>query len=172
MPLPFGAPLIMDESWTAIGLGLGGNLGDAPATLRQALRALQDRGHIRIDRVSSFYRTAPWGPVAQPDFVNACALGTTDLAPRALLDEIKAVETALGRVSSERWGPRAIDIDILFYKGETVKTPDLVIPHESLFQRAFVLVPLAEIDPDLEIGGRRVGEAIGRIDVSGVVPWT
>ena len=157
--------------WTAIGLGLGGNLGDPAATIAKALATLGARGHVRIDRVSSLYRTAPWGPVSQPDFANACALGATDLAPRALLAEIKLVEAALGRVSGERWGPRVIDIDILFYAGQSVEAPDLVIPHQSLFERAFVLVPLAEIVPNLVIAGRSVGEAASRIDCAGVSLW-
>ena len=120
--------------WIEIGLGLGGNVGDAAATISSAVRNLRQRGHVRIDLVSSVYRTAPWGPVAQPDFANACALGTTDLAPRELLAEVKAVENLLGRQAAERWGPRLIDIDILFYAGDVVDTPDLVIPHESLFR--------------------------------------
>ena len=157
--------------WTAIGLGLGGNLGDPAATIARATETLRARGHVRIDLTSSLYRTAPWGPVAQPDFANACALGATDLAPRALLSEIKAVEALLGRVEGERWGPRAVDIDILFYAGTSVEAPDLVIPHQSLFERAFVLVPLAEIAPDLVIAGRRVAEAAAAVDRAGVVPW-
>lgn len=160
-----------NKGWIAIGLGLGANLGDAPSAISRALRALEERGHVRVDTISSLYRTKPWGPVAQPDFANACAIGETDLSPRALLAEVKAVEAALGRVDTERWGPRAIDIDILFYEGETLETPDLVIPHESLFERAFVLVPLAEIAPDLEIAGRNVKNAAGAIDKSGVVRW-
>ena len=157
--------------WIAIGLGLGGNLGDAPATISSALRVLAERGHVRVDKVSSLFRTAPWGPVPQPDFANACALGATDLAPRALLAEIKTVEALLGRVTSERWGPRAIDIDILFYAGETLEAPDLVIPHQSIFERAFVLVPLAEIAPNLTIAGRSIAEAASVIDKTGVMPW-
>ncbi len=157
--------------WTAIGLGLGGNLGDPAATVARAVETLRARGHVRLDAVSSLYRTAPWGPVAQPDFANACALGATDLAPRALLAEIKTVEALLGRVAGERWGPRAVDIDILFYAGTTVEAPDLVIPHASLFERAFVLVPLAEIAPDLVIAGRRMAEAAAVVDRSGVTAW-
>ena len=96
----------------------------------------------------------------------------TDLAPRALLAEVKAVERTLGRVDVERWGPRAIDIDILFYAGASLAAPDLVIPHASLFERAFVLVPLAEIAPDLVIAGRAVGEAASRCEgTAGVVRW-
>lgn len=157
--------------WTAIGLGLGGNLGDPAATIASAYAALAARGNIRVDRVSSLYRTPPWGPVPQADFANSCALGATRLSPRALLAEIKALEALLGRRAGERWGPRAIDIDILFYEGASVDAPDLVIPHVSLFQRAFVLVPLAEIAPDLVIAGRRVGAAAAAIDATGVSLW-
>ncbi len=157
--------------WATIGLGLGGNTGDAIATIEAALGLLREHARIRIERVSSMYRTAPWGPVVQPDFANACALGTTDLAPADLLREVKTAEARLGRRSGQRWGPRAIDIDILFYAGHVVDTADLVIPHESLFQRAFVLVPLAEIAPDLEIAGRRIGDARDAIDVSSVALW-
>ena len=160
-----------EPGWTAIGLGLGGNVGDAPAAIERALACLVERGHVRIERVSSLYRTPPWGPVAQPDFANACALGVTDLAPRDLLAELKAIETLLGRVESERWGPRAIDIDILFYAGATLDTQDLVIPHESLFERAFVLVPLAEIAPDFVIAGRRIGTEAAHVDAAGVTLW-
>jgi 2-amino-4-hydroxy-6-hydroxymethyldihydropteridine diphosphokinase len=159
------------KDWIPVAFGLGGNLGDASATIARALATLVARGHVRIDRTSSIYRTPPWGPVAQPDFANACALGTTDLAPRALLLEIKAVETLLGRVPSARWGPRAIDIDILHFGDASVALPDLVIPHESLFERAFVLIPLAEIAPDLVIAGRRIADAAAAIDGSGVDRW-
>ena len=157
--------------WVAIGLGLGGNLGDPPATIAAALRMLERRGHVKVTATSSTYRTRPWGHVAQPDFANACALAVTDLAPRPLLGEVKAVEHALGRQDSERWGPRPIDVDILFYAGLTLDEADLVIPHASLYERAFVLVPLAEIAPDLVIAGRRVGEAAAGCGRQGIRPW-
>lgn len=157
--------------WTQVVLGLGGNVGDAPATIDAALRALAARGHVKVDRISSLYRTKPWGPVAQPDFANACAMATTHFAPRALLAECKAVEALLGRQTTERWGPRAIDIDILYYEGVTVEDPDLVIPHQSLMQRAFVLVPLAEIAPNLVIAGRRIDDAAASLGSGGVEPW-
>lgn len=158
--------------WVALGLGLGGNLGDPTAAIARALDALRSSGHVRIDAISSVYRTAPWGPVPQPDFANACAIGATDLAPHALLAEIKALEAFVGREAGERWGPRLIDIDILFYAGASVETHDLVIPHASLFERAFVLVPLAEIAPELVIAGRRVTDAAAALDRSGVTLWS
>ena len=161
----------MADGWVSIGLGLGGNLGDPAEAIARALRVLVERGHVRIAATSSLYRTKPWGPVPQPDFANACALASADLAPRALLEEVKAVEALVGRVPGARWGPRAIDIDILFYAGETHEAPDLVIPHQSLFERAFVLVPLAEIAPDLVIAGRRIAEAAAGCDRASVVAW-
>ena len=161
----------MEQVWIDIALGLGGNVGDAPGAIAEALRVLASRETIRLGRVSGIYRTPPWGPVPQADFANACALAQTTLDPRALLNEVKAVETLLGREPGIRWGPRRIDIDILFYAGLSVEAPDLVIPHESLFERAFVLVPLAEIGPDLVIGGKRVADAAAAIASEGVTRW-
>ncbi|MDR3464052.1 MAG: 2-amino-4-hydroxy-6-hydroxymethyldihydropteridine diphosphokinase [Beijerinckiaceae bacterium] len=161
----------MEPVWIEIALGLGGNVGDAPGAIAEALRILAAREKIRIGRVSAIYRTPPWGPVAQADFANACALAQTTLDPRALLNEVKAVEILLGREPGLRWGPRRIDIDILFYAGLSVDAPDLVIPHASLFERAFVLVPLAEIAPDLVIGGKRVADAAAAIAQEGVTRW-
>ncbi len=121
--------------------------------------------------MSRLYRTAPWGGVAQPDYANSCAIGRTDLAPLDLLDAIKRLERDLGRVDTVRWGPRAIDIDILYYGDETVQDERLVIPHRDLLNRAFVLIPLAEIAPDLVIGGRRVADAAREIASDGVKLW-
>jgi 2-amino-4-hydroxy-6-hydroxymethyldihydropteridine diphosphokinase len=154
-----------------IGLGLGGNVGDPAATIRAAVAALQQRGIATIERVSSLYRTAPWGGVPQPDYANACAVGRTDLAPLDLLDAVKRLERDLGRVDTVRWGPRVIDIDILYYGDETVQDERLVIPHRDLLRRAFVLIPLAEIAPDVVIGGRRVADAAREVASDGVRPW-
>jgi 2-amino-4-hydroxy-6-hydroxymethyldihydropteridine diphosphokinase len=148
-------------------LGLGGNLGDPAAAIAAALRRL-DQADVRIVAQSSFYRTAPWGVGNQPDFVNACALAQTELAPHPLLQRIHAVERALGRERRERWGPRTIDIDILDYDGVTLEDPGLTLPHPRLTERAFVLVPLAEIAPDRVIAGRTVREWAAEIDRSGV----
>ena len=156
---------------TKIGLGLGGNVGDPAATIHAALDALTARGIAEIDRVSSLYRTAPWGGVPQPDYANACAIGRTSLAPFDLLDAIKHLERDLGRVDTVRWGPRVIDIDILFYGDVSVQDERLVIPHRDLLRRAFVLIPLAEIAPDLVIGGRRVADAAREIEAGDVRPW-
>ena len=140
-------------------LSLGGNIGDSAAMLRKALHALGGQPGIDLVAVSRFYRTPPWGKLDQDPFVNACALGLTRLSPEALLDRVKQIEVDLGRVPAERWGPRAIDIDIIAYDDAEQSTDRLTLPHPELFNRAFVLAPLAEIAPDRTIGGRRVGDA-------------
>ncbi len=154
-----------------IGLGLGGNVGDPAAAIGNALEALGRRGIARIARVSSLYRTAPWGGVPQPDYANACAIGDTALAPFDLLDAIKQLERDLGRVDTVRWGPRVIDIDILYYGDVAVQDERLVIPHRDLLRRAFVLIPLAEIAPDRKIGGRRVADAAKALPDGDVRAW-
>ena len=149
----------MPSSTRDIGLGLGSNIGDKPANIARALDLLNARGLVRIGKVSSLYRTAPWGILEQEDFANACALATTTTTPLELLAEVKAVESLMGREESVRWGPRLIDIDILFYGDTTLDVASLTLPHKDLFQRAFVLVPLAEIAPDLVLGGKSVDAA-------------
>lgn len=131
---------------TEVFLGLGANLGDRRATLRAAVVEL--RGLLGDVRVSALYETAPWGDEEQPAFLNAALRGTTELAPLALLDATQAIEGRLGRVrTGRRWGPRAIDIDILLYGGEVVSHPRLTIPHAHLRERSFALRPLADLAP-------------------------
>ena len=154
-----------------VGLGLGGNVGDSRAKIRAALDLLRERDVIVIAKVSSTYRTAPWGPVAQADFANACAIGVTRLAPLDLLDAVKRIERDLGRVESVRWGPRVIDIDILFYGEEPFEDPRLILPHKELFARAFVLQPLAEIAGERRIGGRLVRDAAAAVGTAEVRRW-
>jgi 2-amino-4-hydroxy-6-hydroxymethyldihydropteridine diphosphokinase len=154
-----------------IGVGLGSNVGDSPAHIAAALHALCERDVMAVTAVSPLYRTAPWGPVAQDDYANACAIGVTELAPLALLDAVKRIEVDLGRVETVRWGPRVIDIDILFYGEEAYADARLILPHKDLFQRAFVLRPLADIAADRVIGGRRVGDAARERGDEGVRPW-
>jgi len=151
-----------------VGLGLGANLGDPAANLRRAVALLREAG-LDIEAVSSLYRTKPWGVTDQPDFVNACALARSALEPLALLDLVQATERAMGRRPTRRWGPRPIDIDLLFMEGAPWRDRRLTLPHEGLMQRAFVLLPLAEIAPDLAIGGVRLADAAGVVDRSGVV---
>jgi 2-amino-4-hydroxy-6-hydroxymethyldihydropteridine diphosphokinase len=125
-------------------LGLGSNLGDAAGNVEAALAALSELG--RVAARSALYASAPWGVTDQPEFVNAAALLETPLAPHELLAGLQALEARLGRTASYRWGPRAIDLDILAYDDLHLDEPELTIPHARLFERAFALAPLAEID--------------------------
>lgn len=134
-------------------IGLGGNIGDPAEAMSLALKALDRDAVSRVVAVSPLYRTPPWGRTDQPDFLNAVAEIRTVHQPLALLDLCLAIERGLKRVRRERWGPRIIDIDILLYAGRSVSVPGLEIPHPRMLERAFVLVPLADIAPDLEIGG-------------------
>ncbi len=150
-------------------LGLGSNVGDARANVQRAVDAL-DRGGARVVARSRDYRTRPWGPVEQDWFVNACVLVETELAPRALLELCRSVEASLGRRRAVRWGPRTIDVDLLSYEELEIREPDLVVPHPHLLERAFVLVPLLEVAPDLTVGGRRIADALSELAVDGVLP--
>jgi 2-amino-4-hydroxy-6-hydroxymethyldihydropteridine diphosphokinase len=151
-------------------VGLGGNIGDVRTTLDRALEAFCDGSDVRLVARSSDYATPPWGVVDQPPFVNRCIAVETALAPRALLDRALAVERSLGRDRGreQRWGPRAIDIDVLTYDDVALEEPGLTLPHPRLFERAFVLVPLAEIVPDRVIAGVRVRDALARLDTRGI----
>ena len=125
---------------------------------------------MRLLRRSSDYRTPPWGVADQPAFINAVIIVATSLDPHTLLARAQAVERALGRnrASEPRWGPRPIDIDILAYDNVTLREPDLTLPHPRLFERAFVVVPLAEIASDRVVAGRRIGDALAAVEVSGI----
>lgn len=135
-------------------VALGANLGDPASTVKAAFGALANLPESRIVRCSSLYRTAPVGMIAQPDFINAVLALETTLAPEALLDELFEVETRFGRQRAEKDGPRTLDLDLLLYGKQFVDLPRLKLPHPRLHLRAFVLQPLAEIAPDLEIPGR------------------
>jgi 2-amino-4-hydroxy-6-hydroxymethyldihydropteridine diphosphokinase len=151
-------------------LALGGNVGDVRETFDRALAMLCDGARLRLKARSSDYATPPWGVADQPTFVNRCVAIDTDLAPRDLLGRVQAVEQALGRQRTQerRWGPRPIDIDILSYDELTLDEGDLTLPHPRLFERAFVLVPLAEIAPERVIAGRRVRDALAAVDTTGI----
>jgi dihydropteroate synthase len=151
---------------------LGGNVGDKRAALRSAFRALADDPDIDLTAASRLYRTPPWGKTDQDWFVNACALASTSLPPEALLDRVKRLEVELGRVPAERWGPRVIDIDIVAYDDVELHGGALTLPHPELFNRAFVLAPLAEIAPERWIAGRRVGDAAASLgaEADAIVP--
>lgn len=155
-------------------IGLGSNIGDGREEIRRALARLSEHPDLKLLRRSSIWRTAPWGRQDQPDFHNAVAEFATGLDARSLLDVLLATETDLGRVrTGSRWGPRRIDLDLLLLGNSECDEPGLRLPHPRMHLRAFVLAPLAELEPDLAIPGqgtvaaclRRLGEQeVERID--------
>lgn len=160
-----------EQAPTRVGFGLGSNMGDKPANIREALRLIGERGVARLDAVSRIYRTPPWGVLDQGDFANACALGWTSLSPYELLAAVKTIEADMGRAPSRRWGPRLIDVDILFLGDHTLDDPELTLPHKELFSRAFVLKPLAEIGGDLWLDGLSVAAAAQAAEAEGIEIW-
>jgi 2-amino-4-hydroxy-6-hydroxymethyldihydropteridine diphosphokinase len=151
-------------------LAFGGNVGQVRETFDRALAMLCDGTGVRLKARSSDYATPPWGVEDQPPFVNRCVAVDTQLTPTALLARVQAIEHALGRTRARelRWGPRPIDIDILAYDDVTLDGADLTLPHPRLFERAFVLVPLAEIAPDRVIGGIRVRDGLASVSTQGI----
>ena len=151
-------------------LALGGNVGRVRETFDRALTMLCEGTGVTLTARSSDYATPPWGVEDQPAFVNICVAVETVLTPQALLGRVQAVEHALGRSRDRerRWGPRPIDIDILAYDDVVLDGPELTLPHPRLFERAFVLVPLAEIAPERVIAGRRVRDALATVDATGI----
>lgn len=137
-------------------LSLGANLGNREETLREAVRWLATADGVKTLAVSSLYETEPWGKKDQPSFLNIAVSLQTTLSPEELLALTQAVETELGRVRHERWGPRTIDVDILHIEGVERNSPTLTLPHPYMTERAFVLVPLAEIAPMLMIHGKTI----------------
>ncbi|QDH13401.1 2-amino-4-hydroxy-6-hydroxymethyldihydropteridine diphosphokinase [Formicincola oecophyllae] len=143
-----------------VGFGLGANLANPADTLRVALERLGLEDGVVVDKASSLYQSAPWGVVDQPPFVNAVALGRTTLPPHDLLRLCKALEREGGRVPGRRWGERVLDVDLLFYGQTTHRDAVLTLPHPRFHERAFVLVPLAEVAPELEIAGKTVAQHV------------
>jgi 2-amino-4-hydroxy-6-hydroxymethyldihydropteridine diphosphokinase len=154
-------------------IGLGANLGDAEATVRAALVALAALPETRLLAGSRLYRTPAWGRLDQPAFVNAAAALETGLAPEALLDQLLALERSHGRerLDGERWGPRTLDLDVLLYGDAVIDSPRLRVPHPHLHERAFALLPLAEIAPQALIPGHgTVQAALAPLETGGLVP--
>jgi 2-amino-4-hydroxy-6-hydroxymethyldihydropteridine diphosphokinase len=155
---------------TAAWLALGGNVGDSRTILDRAVTLLCGGEAVRLTARSSDYRTPPWGFKDQPPFVNLCIAVDTTLSPRELLARAQEVERTLGRdrAHEKRNGPRTADIDILAYDDLGLDTPNLTLPHPRLFERAFVLVPLAEIAPERVIAARKVREALAGLATAGI----
>ena len=161
----------MTAAWLAQAyLAFGGNVGDSRTILDRAVSLLCDGDEVRLTARSSDYRTPPWGFKYQPPFINLCIAVETTLSPRDLLARAQSVELQLGRdrAHEKRWGPRTADIDIIAYGRLAVAELGLTVPHPRLFERGFVLLPLAEIAPDLVIDGRSVREAAVGVDTGGI----
>ena len=152
--------------WVPAYVALGSNLDDPRSQVERAVTALDQLPDTRLVLCSSLYGTRPFGPVDQPDFVNAAAGVLTHLDPAALLAQLTALEARMGRERPVvRWGPRRIDLDLLVHGEARVVEPGLEVPHPGIAERAFVLVPLAEIAPDLAVPGRgRVRDLLARVD--------
>ena len=151
-------------------IGLGSNLADPQTRLRRAFTELAQLPKSQLVAQSSLYRSTPMGPQDQPDYLNAVVALETALSPLALLAGLQAVEAAHQRVRGERWGPRTLDLDLLLYADQTIDLPTLTVPHPGLYERNFVLYPLAEIAPRLVIPGLGVlGELLARCERGSLV---
>lgn len=151
-------------------IGLGSNLDNPELQLEKALAALRDIPDTSLVKYSSFYRSMPLGPSDQPDFINAVALLDSSLTAGQLLSQLQSIENRQGRVrDGQRWGPRILDLDILLYGDQVIDAPELTVPHPGIRYRNFVLMPLLELAPDLEIPGLgRVDELLDAVGCAGI----
>ena len=151
-------------------IGLGGNVGDVRATFSRAIPLIVARASGTLLARSFHYETPPWGDTAQPPFINACIRLSTALEPHALLAILHEVEAKFGRDRGKerRWGPRPLDLDLLAYDDLAIASDDLTLPHPRLFERAFVLVPLAEIAADRMIGGKTPAQGLTSLSKEGI----
>ncbi|RUT24346.1 folate biosynthesis protein [Asaia sp. W19] len=174
IPHPFGMVSVETtrERFLPVGFSLGCNMGDRESALSMAVTWLGVTPGVKIEAVSGLYRTAPFGGVEQPDFYNLCVTGRSALEPLALLRVCKEIESRLGRVPGQRWGQRAMDVDLLYLGDQVVEAPVLTLPHRGIAERAFVLVPLAEIAPEQKISGLSVSDMLIRLprEADDVVP--
>ena len=155
-------------STSIVTLALGTNLGDRPGNLQAAIAALPPA--VTVLEQSFVYETLPWGVTDQPSFLNMVIKGETRQKPQELLKKLKELETQLGRLPSIHYGPRKIDIDILFYDDLILDTPELTLPHPHLHERAFVLVPLADLAPEQihPVLGKTIRQLLAEVDTTGV----
>jgi 2-amino-4-hydroxy-6-hydroxymethyldihydropteridine diphosphokinase len=148
-------------------IALGSNLGDPRQQVLDAMDALRALPDSQVLRCSRLYRTPPWGVLDQPDFVNAVVAIDTNSSPHALLDALQGIEQRAGRVRLERNGPRTLDLDLLYMDGVRIDDTLLTVPHPRIAERAFVLLPLADVAPDLQLPGGTVAELLARVDIHG-----
>lgn len=150
-------------------IALGANLGDPEATLEAAIDTLDQTPQVRVEQRSSWYLTQAIGP-PQPDYINGCAILRTSLSPAALMQTLLDIENQFGRVRRERWGARTLDLDLLLFDNVILNSPDLVIPHPRMGERAFVLIPLAEIAPHWidPVSQQTIQTLIQNVDTAGV----
>jgi 2-amino-4-hydroxy-6-hydroxymethyldihydropteridine diphosphokinase len=151
-------------------IALGGNVGDVRATFNKAIAHICGMAQAALLARSSDYATPPWGETQQDRFINACIEVETALDPHALLFTLHRIEQKFGRdrLKETRWGPRSLDLDLLAYDDVAIDRPELTLPHPRLFERAFVLVPLAEIAPERVIAGRKVRDALAQLSTEGI----
>ena len=156
---------------TAFAIALGSNLGDSEQTIETALARLDQIDGMRLEARSQLYKTAPVGP-PQPDYINACAVFHTVLSPEQVLHTLLMTEAGFGRIRRERWGPRTLDLDLLLYGDRVIDPPRLTLPHPRMHERAFVLVPLAEIAVDWRhpVSQQAVKDLLSQVDTAGVYP--
>lgn len=159
---------------TPVWLALGSNLADPLQQVEEALAALDQIPQTQRVATSSFYRTPPYGPPDQPDYLNAVVALETSLTPENLLDHTQRIELAHGRIrKAERWGPRTLDLDILLFGDAVINTPRLTIPHYDMHNRAFMLVPLWELAPDLILpDGRALATLVAHLDCNEIHLWS
>ena len=153
----------MVKSVTAY-IGLGGNVGDVFANMKTAIKSLNEHHQISVKLISNVYKTPPWGIEDQDWFLNACASVETSLTAQELLTECLEAEKALKRIRNLRWGPRTIDLDVLVFGEEHIAEENLQVPHPRMHERAFVLMPMADIAPDMLLHGKTISHWLKRID--------
>lgn len=158
----------MSKPWRKAWIGVGGNIGDVPAQMNRAIEILVSHQDVKLVGVSSLYATEPWGLREQAEFKNACVEISTHLEPGALLEACLATEARLKRVRDVRWGPRTIDLDILFIEDVEIDIDGLTVPHSRLHERAFALAPLADLAPNLALAGSTVSGLLEKLDRDGI----
>lgn len=156
----------MSDEMVRCYIGIGSNLGDKEENIKQALSLLARDKRLKLIRLAPLYKTEPMGFIDQDWFINTVLEVETHLGPKVLLHLLQDVEDRMGRARTIHWGPRMIDLDILWYGGKSVNEPDLIIPHLEMLRRAFVIVPLADLSPDLELpGGKRAAEVAAQLSL-------